>query len=135
MANSMMITPVDVDAQNKGTWTEYQGVMLKICRSTNPGWRKKVAELRDKGEAFQKVVSDMLSGVHETESDELVQFCEAMAETLLVDWKDHPSGEPYSKENATLLLTQDADCRFHVMAFAGEMSNFHKDRVTKTLGK
>jgi len=126
---SLLITPVDVEAQTKGAWADYHGVQLKIARSNNPDFKKLMVELAEQNESALNSTAE----VKEKASVELLS--KAMSKTLLLDWTDHPSGAEYSTETAESLLLQDEDCRTFVLTFANEISNFYTSRVRKTAEK
>lgn len=128
-AKSLLITPIDSEAQNSGSWFNYHGVDLKIGRTTNPAFRKSLLSLQGKNE------SSLNSQLDVKEEASVKLLAKAISVGLLFDWKNHPSGEPYSKENAELLMIQDEDCRGFVLEIGAEISNFYKDKVNKTLGK
>ena len=128
----MMITPVDKEAETNGTWVEYHGVQLKICRANNPVFKKAFLEHQ------AKLGSSSNSTEELKEKANIETLSEAISEGLLVDWQSFEvDGEviPYSKENCKSLIVTDVDCRTFVIEYSNEMTNFYKDRVQKTLEK
>lgn len=124
---NLLITPVDRQAQEEGTWTEYHGVKLKIARATNAKFRRAMIA--------QRTNFDPEDQSEEADRESTEKLATAMAEGLLLDWKNHPAQVPYSKESARTLLIQDSDARQFVLNFANQVGNFYADRVRKTLEK
>jgi hypothetical protein len=122
----LMITPVDRDAQNEGTWIDYHGVDLKICRSNNPIFKKSLIK------AQAEDMSKLSDSAREKRIAKVLSV--NIAEGLLVDWNGL-GDTPYTKESAENLLLNDDDCRQFVIGFANQAENFYKDRVNKTLEK
>jgi hypothetical protein len=127
----LIITPVDHEAQTKGTWIDYHGVKLKIARSNNPVFKKAMLDLQSEGEAMKE--SAMTDEQKEEKSVEMMAG--AMSKGLLLDWSGMPNDTPFSREASEQLMTDDEDCRTFVLTFANDITNFYKDKVNKTLEK
>jgi len=127
---SLLITPINVEAQNEGTWTDYYGVHLKIGRANNPVFKKIMIKV-NAGQELRNEIPDP----DDREEENVKILAKSVGEGLLFDWQDHPSGAPYSKENSCALMLQDPDCRAFVIAFSNNIENYHRDNVVLTLEK
>lgn len=116
----LRITQIDDKAAQDGTWTEYRGVSLKIARSNNERFAQSF--LRGSRPYRKEINANAL----DNKIAERI-LCEALAEGILVDWKDFViEGQeiPYSVENATSLMRDDPDCREFVQEFSKDLNNF-----------
>lgn len=123
----LLITPIDKQAQIDGAWTQYHGTDLKICRATNPIFKKLMigAQAEDMSYLDPQQREDRIA----------VILSKNMAEGLLVDWANFPGDVSYSRESAAELLLNDDDCRVFVLNFSGEVENYYKDKVQTILEK
>jgi len=118
--SNLKITPTDPKAEEEGVWTDYRGVKLKIARLNNPKFQRAFKKFT---RPYQK---EMRKGTLDNDISKEI-LAKAMAEGLLVDWKDFVVDDqeiPYSRDAATSLLINDTDCADFVHEFASDLDNF-----------
>lgn len=120
------ITPVSKESSIEGAWTVYRGVGLKIARNGNPNFKR----------IFARLSRPHRKSIEQNSMDEdlaLGLLCEAISESILVNWKDFKIGDTvieYSHANAKQLLKNDPDCLQFVQEFSKDLNNYiNEDKV------
>lgn len=118
----------NVDKEQSGVWVEYEGteVSFLIARMNNPRYTEKIRKATKvgRGMRFRKA---------EDVTDKLV--LEAVAETILLDWKglEDESGKPipFSTSAAMEILSdpQYRDVYNFILMFASDRENFLNEEV------
>lgn len=129
----------DKSKELEGVWEDFMGASFKVASSQSSEYKKELLRLSKKQNASQKGKKE---DIDIEKNVDLI--CEAMANTLLLDWKgvgriDEETGEivetPYSKENAKQALKDHYELREWVDAFASENENFKREYVEKVSKK
>jgi len=125
---------INVDAKmtktSEGVWTHYEDSQFLIAHMSSLAFQRKLTRLQqpyrgkiDKGSIDPKVTRDVT--------------CEAMAGTILLDWKDvvNSSQEqvPFDEDLAKQVLIHQQDVREFVSNFAVNIDNFREEDM-KSLG-
>lgn len=116
----------DLSQVDDGVWKEYDTSSFRIAHISNLKFQRALARLQQphkrklqEGTLDPKINQDIV--------------CRAMAEGVLLDWKDvkKRSGElvTYSTENALSLLKRDPSFRDWVTEVATNMANFREEEV------
>lgn len=120
----MFIIDKDSSALTTGVWTEFQGAEFKIRHVSNLEFQRTVLRLQ---QPYRRKIEN--STLDPKISKRIV--CQAMAEHVLVDWKNVGSKQgnavPYSPEVACTALVGNEDLREFVSAFSTELDNFIKE--------
>lgn len=127
----MFILDTDKKAFADSKWASFEEAKFLIAPTSNLAFQRTFARLQapfrkklEKGSLDPKI-SQQIS-------------CEAIADSLLLDWKDvfSPDGKAvaFNKELAQKLLIQRPDIREFVMEFALELENFKVENV-KEMGE
>lgn len=114
------------DKQEKGVWTTFEGSQFKVASSTSTGFQRSLTRLQapyrkkiDKGTLDPKISKQIL--------------CQAMADSLLLDWKDVINDQkeevPYSQESAQQALLNNDDLREYLQEFSLDLENFRQEEV------
>jgi hypothetical protein len=111
----------DVKLETEGVWKDLgEGAELKVARIGNPAYNKEMQRLM---KPYKHLVS------RGALSEDVAQkiLIEAMAKTILVDWKGLKDGGKvikYSTKAAIDMLTKYKDFRDLISTLAGEMTTF-----------
>lgn len=124
------VPSVDTGKAAEGVWIDYDdGIQFKIARSNTPAYREAVKKIhrQHKRQIDAGTMSDSLS-------DSIMAGL--MAEHLLVDWKGLMSDGkefPYSKENATAFLSEEAygEIREWIMKQSQDNENYRTEDIKK----
>jgi hypothetical protein len=107
--------------ENEGAWVELgDGASVKVARlgnKLNADLIKKLIKPHKVALRNDRLPDDVMEKI----------TIEAMATTLLLDWKgieDDGKPVPYTKENAVRLLTEYKDFRDQISAFSNELAIF-----------
>lgn len=114
------------DKQEKGVWTTFEGSQFKVASSTSTSFQRSLNRLQapyrkklDKGTLDPKISRQIL--------------CEAMAQSLLLDWKDVTNAKneevPFSKESAEQALLNNDDLREYLQEYATDLENFRQEEI------
>lgn len=109
--------PVGID---DGVWTEYEGSEFKIAYSTN------VRFLRLKQRLEHPHRRKIENGSIDPAEHRKI-LVKAMAEAILVDWRNVEGDVPYSIKAAEKALLYDEAFREFVMTFSMELGNFRQE--------
>jgi hypothetical protein len=120
----------DQDKQKAGTWVDYDGGSFLVAHFSSSDFQRALNREQapykkkvDKGTLDPKISKRIL--------------CKAMAEGLLLDWKEVENRKkediPYSKENATAALMNDDDFREFVQEFSMESDNYRAEQIDETV--
>ena len=121
----------DVSLLDEGVWTEFNGSKLKIAHSSNSAFQRALSRRQqphrrkiEQGTADPQVLRDVM--------------CQAMADALVVDWKEvtDKSGASiaYTPELGYKALKNNPDLREYVTEFSTNLDNFRTEEVNE-LGK
>jgi hypothetical protein len=125
---------IDVDAKmtktSDGVWAPYEDSQFLIAHMSSLSFQRKLTRLQqpyrgkiDKGSIDPKISRDLT--------------CEAMAGTILLDWKDvvNSKKEPvaFDEDLAKRVLINQPDVREFISNFAVNLDNF-REEDTKALG-
>lgn len=128
----------DKSKEVEGVWEDFMGASFKVASSQSSEYKKELLRLGKKQSAASKGKKD------DVDLDKNIDMlCEAMANTLLLDWKGvariDEKGDivetPYTKENAKQALKDHYELREWVDAFASENENFKRDYVEEVSKK
>lgn len=113
--------------QTEGTWTKFGDSKFKVASSSSTKFQRALNRLQapyrkkiDKGTLDPKISKDLL--------------CEAMADALIVDWKDVVSAEgpvEYSPEVAKRALMNNDDLREFLLEYSQDIQNFRDEEVAE----
>lgn len=111
----------DSKKEIEGIWEDFgSGCTVKIARLGNPEYAKIFRKI---SRPYKKAIRRETLGEEKAEK----LLVQSMAEAIVLDWKGlEEDGKkiPYSKENATRILTQYKDFRDQCAEVAGEMESF-----------
>lgn len=125
---------INVDAKltktTDGVWQEYEGSSFLIAHMSSLAFQRKLARLQqpyrakiEKGSVDPRLTRDLT--------------CEAMAGTILLDWKDVMNSDqqpvPFTEELGKQVLINQPDVRDFVSNFAVNLDHF-REEDTKSLG-
>ena len=126
------IANVDQGAEENGTWVEYRGGNFLIARNSNIRFQRAINQLQQPH--FKKIMKGKLDPQIAREST-----CEAMADGILMNWKDvideKGNEVKFSKELGKQYLLADTDFREFVAEFSDDSANFRKDHIDEVAGK
>lgn len=103
-----------------GQWTSYEGSDFKIAFATN------VKFLRAKQRLEQPFRRKIENGSLDPAEHRRI-LCKAMAEAILLDWKNVEGDVQYSTKAAEKALLYDEAFREFVMSFSMELANFREE--------
>lgn len=114
------------DKQEKGVWTKYQGSEFKVASSSSTNFQRALNRLQapyrkkiEKGTLDPKISRQIL--------------CQAMAEHLLLDWKDVTDSTggnvEYSSELGERALQNNDDLREYLQEFSLDLENFRQEEL------
>lgn len=110
--------------ENEGVWIELgDGASIKVARMGNK---------ENKAILKKLIAPHKMAARNDKLADEIWDkiTVESMAATILLDWKgieDDGKPLPYTKENATRLLTDYKDFREQVASFSSELALFQSN--------
>lgn len=110
--------------ENEGVWIELgDGASIKVAR---------VGNKENKAILKKLIAPHKMAARNDKLADEIWDkiTVESMAATILLDWKgieDDGKPLPYTKENATRLLTDYKDFREQVASFSSELALFQSN--------
>lgn len=112
---------VDKNKVDEGEWFSYEGSRFRIAATENikftKTWNRLTKQYKD------------LSKVSVERSLEIT--VESLVSGVLLDWEDvidtNGNEVPFSKDNATLLLTNDSVFRKWVTDMSSDLDNFRKE--------
>lgn len=107
-------------ALEEGQWTSYEGSDFRIAYATN------VKFLRAKQRLEQPYRRKIESGTLDPAEHRRI-LCKAIAEAILLDWRNVDGDVPYSVKAAEKALLNDEAFREFVMTFSMELSNFREE--------
>ena len=126
------IASVDQNAEENGTWAEYRGGQFLIARNSNIRFQRAINRLQQPH--FKKIMKGKLDPQIAREST-----CEAMAEGILLDWKDvvdeRGKEVKFTKELGKQYLLADTDFREFVAEFSDDSANFRREYIEELAGK
>ncbi len=128
----MFTFDADVSLIDQGAWVDYQNSKFLIAHMSNLKFQRALARLQ---QPYRRKIE---SGTMDPEVSKNL-ICRAMAEGILLDWKDvrSSSGEvnvPYTVEAGYTALFRNPEFRDFVSDFAMNLSNFRSEAVD-SLGK
>jgi len=126
MALNLGVT--DAKAEIDGMWVDFPfnpSIKLKIARFMNHAHEQALKRLRKPYEGFGKTMTD---------AQQTHIFLEALAETVLLDWKGVKEGSKvvkYTPEEGFKALNDPAyrDFKEFVVSASADMNTFRKERV------
>lgn len=127
----MNIFKTNANVEVTGVWHDLGDGKIKIARYNNPVYQKAIRRLTT---PFANLIN---AGTDESADKASEITIEAMAEAIVVDWKDvTDEGTPleYSKENAVILLTKYPDFREWV-SLKATSARFYRDEYLEKTGK
>lgn len=107
-------------ALEEGKWASYEGSDFRIAYATN------VKFLRAKQRLEQPYRRKIESNTMDPAEHRRI-LCKAMAEAILLEWKNVDGDIPYSVKAAEKALLNDEAFREFVMSFSMELSNFRDE--------
>lgn len=122
----------DRSAETNGVWVDAgEGLHLLIARAGNPRFQDAMRRLG------HPLLPQIKTGTISEETSEGV-LCRALAETILLNWKnlqdDDGKDIPYSVEKATQLLLEVRDFRSIVIELSQNVNLFRNEQTREILG-
>lgn len=105
-----------------GQWTSYEGSDFKIAFATNVKFLRAKQRLE---QPFRRKIEN--NSLDPAEHRRIL--CRAMAEAILLDWKNVEGDPTYSTKAAEKALLYDEAFREFVMTFSMELSNFRDEEL------
>jgi hypothetical protein len=125
------IYSVDTNKQEDGDWFDYEGAEFLIAYANNP---KYIAARKRLERPFKRAIERGTI----SEEDQRRITCEALAEGVLLNWKNVGDGKSpieYTKEVAAEALRLNPDFLTFVVEVAADIANYKKEAVTETATK
>lgn len=126
-----MIFDPDLSAVDSGVWKDYEGSSFLVAHISNMKFQRALARLQ------QPHRRRLQEGTLDPKTNQSI-VCEAMAEGVLLGWKDvkNKAGDvvEFSKANALSLLTRDPGFRDWITEISTQIANF-RDEELEALGE
>ena len=114
--------------QSEGVWTSFNGSQFKVAHTSSNKFQRILNRLQapyrrkiDKGILDPAISKEIL--------------CTAMAEAILLDWKEVVNGKnetvEYSSEIATKALANNDDLREYIQEYAMDLENFRSETMVE----